>query len=293
MQLPENVVPMPAEQRAELKYLASQATPGPWKVAPTGHVYTGDGRAPLHVVWLLKDNCRYIAALPPDVALDTLAYVEAVEADNAKLAVQLAEARQELADQEADKLLIVQENQRLQQQVTSYRGIMAARAANLDWAMSAERKALWAAEHALANCYDVTEWPANGQTEADRALTQIRKLLYPTSAALVDMARAMAEDVVNSKNSPAPLPLQGEAGPGQVVGSITIPEGFDFVARWPTSRVDLATMAALYGEDARCCAPGPNGGLPLIIRPKKAQPYAPAPPLEGKAAAEGGEVQGE
>ena len=47
----------------------------------------------------------------------------------------------------------------------------------------------------------------------------------------------------------------------------SVPEGFVFVARWPRMSVSLKKMALQYGEDARCCHPGPAGGFPLIIRP--------------------------
>ncbi len=46
-----------------------------------------------------------------------------------------------------------------------------------------------------------------------------------------------------------------------------VPDGFVFVARWHEQGVDLAEMARTHGADARCCHPGPAGGLPLIIRP--------------------------
>ena len=55
--------------------------------------------------------------------------------------------------------------------------------------------------------------------------------------------------------------------PVEAAEAPAVPEGFVFVARWHHSGVNLAVMARLYGEDARCCHPGPAGGLPLIIRP--------------------------
>lgn len=113
MKLPENVVPMPAEQRAELKQLAEQATPGPWSA---GHL--SDDNSTCNCPWVMsaglcgsictidvdnglpigeggndspplaeaKANQRYIAAVSPDITLATLSYVEALEAEVARLA---------------------------------------------------------------------------------------------------------------------------------------------------------------------------------------------------------------
>jgi hypothetical protein len=169
MELPKNVVPMPAEQRARLKQMAQAATDGPWAYRSQEFDDWGVVRGPLredgHRVHLAKvtapyasqeqmqahreaktdpyeANGQYIAAVSPDVALATLAYVEALEAEVGRLGVesnvareqvlkvdedyqaaakeitklsaQLAEARQELADQEVELLQMAEANLRVQ-----------------------------------------------------------------------------------------------------------------------------------------------------------------------------------
>jgi hypothetical protein len=95
MSLPENVIPMPAEQRAQIKQLAEAATPGPWinkqewlpaiVVTPDPRpsfsddvLYLADCRA-FSSILPGEANAAYIAAVSPDVTLATLAYVEALE----------------------------------------------------------------------------------------------------------------------------------------------------------------------------------------------------------------------
>lgn len=76
---------MPAEQRAELKRLAEAATSGPWQATTSfppyvsRHVIGCRHQAIMDVVYASAD-AAYIAAVSPDVALATLAYVEALEA---------------------------------------------------------------------------------------------------------------------------------------------------------------------------------------------------------------------
>lgn len=91
MELPQNVVPMPAERRVELKRLAEAATPGPWQVYCDGVVAGKPGEPSCR--WVSGGNeedptwetQKYIAAVSPDVALATLAYVEALEKEVARL----------------------------------------------------------------------------------------------------------------------------------------------------------------------------------------------------------------
>ena len=106
--------------------------------------------------------------------------------------------------------------------------------------------------------------------------------LSPESAALLRQALEEAEQAPNELEaydalvqSIEHLLLMAEApAQGQPADLFTpeaavpqAPHGYAFVARWHEQSVDLAEMARTYGADARCCHPGPAGGLPLIIRP--------------------------
>jgi hypothetical protein len=106
MELPQNVVPMPAEKREELKRLATAATAGAWQdhallleKSDLAQLAKDNDQAavglavdmpngPRRVVAIcgpLSDRASrmtatYIAAVSPDIALATLAYVEHLEA---------------------------------------------------------------------------------------------------------------------------------------------------------------------------------------------------------------------
>ena len=43
--------------------------------------------------------------------------------------------------------------------------------------------ALWHAEAALSSCYDMTQWPADGTTDQDKALSDVRAALAAAGAA--------------------------------------------------------------------------------------------------------------
>jgi len=43
--------------------------------------------------------------------------------------------------------------------------------------------ALWHAEAALSSCYDMTRWPADGTTDQDKALSDVRAALAAAGAA--------------------------------------------------------------------------------------------------------------
>jgi hypothetical protein len=75
IELPENVVPMPADKRAHVKLSADTA------LANIGN----------EVVW-----SRYFHAVPPEVALTTLVYVEALEAHTQAQARRLSELESQL-----------------------------------------------------------------------------------------------------------------------------------------------------------------------------------------------------
>jgi dsDNA-binding SOS-regulon protein len=248
MQLPENVVPMPVEKRAELKRLAEAAWPGPW--ATSGPEYSAIGH-----IWHngklvgqshIPPNAAYIAAVSPDVALATLAYVEALEAQVAKSEAQaqrleplvrymrvelheaklidnreyadlcqlggshvldsydalreraekaesaLTEARQELADQEAEKLSLVQEldrKTRLAQILsTSNTGLRQ----EIDEQAAARVDEVASILHDLKEAYGEGEW------------SNIRYMIQGLEA-----------DAEDNKAS-TPSPLEGEAKPGHI-----------------------------------------------------------------------------
>jgi hypothetical protein len=77
MNLPENVVPMPAEKREELKRLAGARLE--WEA-----LRQSDEEYYSHLDQDLESEKAYRAAVSPDVALATLAYVEHLEAALAK-----------------------------------------------------------------------------------------------------------------------------------------------------------------------------------------------------------------
>lgn len=89
-------------------------------------------------------------------------------------------------------------------------------------------------------------------------MTKVR-LTFTQPFTLADLART---------TSPEGLLAQvARTGAARIEIVPDVPDGFEFVARWHKPRVNLAKMAKRYGADARCCSPGPGGGLPLIIRP--------------------------
>jgi hypothetical protein len=121
MEMPLNVVPMPADQRAELKRLAQAATGGPW--AADGARLTVERLSPGRPKeWVLaafydftsrgdeaQANTAYIAAVSPDIALATISYVEALEAEVkeqagrlTELSAQASQWRAELAAKEGE-----------------------------------------------------------------------------------------------------------------------------------------------------------------------------------------------
>jgi hypothetical protein len=237
MELPQNVVPMPAEQRGELKRLAAAATPGPWRscweyepdvndlnevaIVSTAPSLGGAEKFVMGLIWYdgphagcTKENAAYIAAVSPDVALATLAYVEALEAalkdqgeilastqqahnqfadafrkrrqewraeqmqasDNAeKLTKQLREARQELADQERDALQWAKDLKEANRRLL------------------VQREALKAAERGFNNCYDVQTFTADGSSIPERALKQVQSALKCVAAPPVDGAPVGAD----------------------------------------------------------------------------------------------------
>jgi hypothetical protein len=100
MELPQNVVPMPAEKREELRVKAAAAQQS-WASNIVGwHPETN--------LWEFHDldneDAEYIALLRPDTVLATLAYVEHLEAALSTTTEQLAAARRELAEQEVAAL---------------------------------------------------------------------------------------------------------------------------------------------------------------------------------------------
>lgn len=162
LNLPEGVVPMPAEQREELKRLAQAATIGPWRPVVMPHAKPGEAFAVVsdeagHAVcnsWNSYDAC-FQSAVSPDVALATLRYIEHLEAlvanyqrrekrggetwlvtkqfiteqgeelNEARARLSTVEAanaelKQELADQEREKLSLVREGKGYQLAIRCY-----------------------------------------------------------------------------------------------------------------------------------------------------------------------------
>lgn len=287
METPQNVVPMPAEKRAELKRLAEAATPGPWRsvweeenpdpnshdekaIIPLNPREGGYGDFVTGLIWYdgphagcTKQDAAYIAAVSPDVVLDLLA-------ENEKLSAALATARGELADQKAEKLLLIQETHR--------------------WSDAEKRdKVRHQAElDEMKERLRQYEYPPLGETCIHEGCTNLA--VYDGHCACYLLGASDAED-----NAAALLPQEGEAA--EPVGS------FGWIAQQYLFAREVYMQAGGDPGSAYC----PDSAKPYRRRwlaleeasrlagkiksalaecPKGADNEPPAAPLEGKAAAD-------
>jgi hypothetical protein len=107
MILPENIIPLTRPQRENIKQLAQAVTAvGPTQAMVVPHGMPADAcqyavvsqvsGKELIRCWSSAEACYY-AAVDPSLALGTLAYVEAVEAENSDLSARLSTTKEQLA----------------------------------------------------------------------------------------------------------------------------------------------------------------------------------------------------
>ncbi len=88
------------------------------------------------------------------------------------------------------------------------------------------RSALYACVAALESCYEVVDWPANGESMQDKALALARAALTATASLLNDFSQWIADESIPMSDRLSALLDRLESATAPVANSLAAPEGW-------------------------------------------------------------------
>jgi hypothetical protein len=227
--LPDNVPAMPAERRQRLKQLAEAASQGQIEVGTTRHeskgelvhaleceteVYPGEDcpeAGPL-AIFSRPEDAEYFAAARPDVALATLAYVEAVEAANDKLAARMSALESQLQYQTNVSQMDLEHVLDSKRTISSSQGWALLSAAYLRALLILEEEAESQAARVSALQVELAE-QGREKLAMVQELADLRKGISPDTRNMLQRIEAhrLKHHAAPPAEAPAALPLVGEA----------------------------------------------------------------------------------